>query len=118
MMVSQVIALLLTGLCSQTVSKSRYFQVAESQVIVALQWLQSRQWSRESGYFQVAESQVISGLQSSRSVVIVQGNRATSRLRNPRSSLLSLLSTRYFQVADSNAIASQVMVQIPFVRAF
>jgi hypothetical protein len=71
------------------------------------------------------------------------GNRVTSRWRNPRSSQVScrlgwwsssrnvgllpgcgipghrcspLLSVRYFQVADSNAIASQVMAEIPFLR--
>ena len=34
--VSQVIGVLLTSVCSQTVTKGRYFQVAESQVIGVL----------------------------------------------------------------------------------
>jgi hypothetical protein len=112
--VSQVIgALLVCPYCS-SVSKLRYFQVAESQVIAVLQLVSLASSAQEigllpgcgipghqcsplisvgchrlgeTGYFQVALSQVISGL---------------------------LLSVRYFQVADSNAIASQVMAKIPF----
>ena len=114
---SQVIGALLACPYRSTVSKFRYFQVAESQVISSLQVVSlaslaqgigllpgcgipghrcsplvsigcQRYW--EVGYFQVAESQVISGL---------------------------LLSARYFQVADSNAIAPQVMAEMPFLRA-
>ena len=115
--VSQVIDVLHAGLCGVTVSKSRYFQVAESQVI---------------GVLQV----VLLAVKQS-------GTRATSRLRCPRSSVVSsrcsrqsvaqeigllpgrripghgcglLLSGRYFQVADPNAMASQVTAEGPFVR--
>jgi hypothetical protein len=114
--VSQVIGALHACPYCSAVSKSRYFQVAEFQVIALLQVVSIASMSQEigllpgcripghqcspcvsigcqrrceAGYFQVAESQVMSGL---------------------------LLSARYFQVADSNAIASQVMAENPFAR--
>jgi hypothetical protein len=115
--VSQVISVLLASPYGLAVSKTGYFQVAESQVICALQvsslvsvvqdlellpggGIPGHQCAPcisigghrlgETGYFQVALSHVISGL---------------------------LLSVRYFQVADSNAIASHVTVEMPFSRA-
>ncbi len=85
--------------------------VAESQVIGALQVAMRASLVRESGYPRLRNprSTVVSSRLGRRSSS--RKRRVTSRLRNPRSSVLSLLSARYFQVADSNAIASQVMAE-------
>ncbi len=114
-----------------------YFQVAESQVIAVSMWLiesfrleigllpgcgipghqgppgglQRSNQLRFPSYFQVALSQVMCVVSMwRRSASKVLGDRVTSRLRNPRSSVvLSRSAASYFQVADSNAMPSQVM---------